>query len=77
MTRNDYTIRPNNQSQRANYTELWDVIVGSNVQISTCKGQKAAQEMADQLNVDPSFLERGQTENDRANGVPYILRRST
>jgi hypothetical protein len=75
MTHTDFTIKPNTQSQRENYTELWDVVVGSSVNIITCKGQIAAQKMADQLNIDPYYLERGQTEIDRATNVPYMLTR--
>lgn len=75
MTHTDFTIKPNTQSQRHNYTELWDVFAGRAVHVITCKGELAAQKMADQLNIDPYFLERGQTENDRATNVPYILSR--
>ena len=75
MTRTDFTIRPNTQSQRENYMELWDVIVGSSDHVITCNGQIAAQKIADQLNIDPYYLDRGQTKADRAANVPYMLTR--
>jgi hypothetical protein len=75
MTHTDFTIKPNTQTQRYNCTDLWDVFAGNSFQIITCNGQLAAQKIADQLNIDSYYLERGQTKNDRVRNVPYILPR--
>ena len=61
---NDYTIRPNTQTQRKQ-TDLWDVVKARHYLVTTAQSQEAAQITADQLNNDPCALERGQTFADR------------
>jgi hypothetical protein len=76
MKRNDYTIRANRQSERKTDVPLWDVVVGKNIKITTCKGKEVAQVMADRLNIDPDYLERGQTLADRQGQTPYVVART-
>jgi len=64
----DYSIRPNQQSQRTQ-PDLWDVVVGKDILILTAKSKVQAEEFAYRLNRDPHCLERGQTRRDRG-GVP-------
>jgi hypothetical protein len=76
MKRNDYTIRANRQAERKTDVPLWDVVVGKNIKVTTCKGKEVAQAMADRLNIDPDYLERGQTLADRQLQAPYIVART-
>lgn len=67
--RNDFTIKPNTQSERVQ-TDLWNVVVANKERITTVQGKEKAQRIADALNLDPYFLDRGQTFSDRAKGSP-------
>jgi len=58
--RNDFTVRPNRQTDRLQ-TDLWDVVVGRVELVTTAQSQALAQDLADRLNVDPWALGRGQT----------------
>ena len=70
--RKDFTIRPNNQPQRTQ-VDLWDVVAGREL-ITTVQGQAQAQAVADALNVDPWFLDRGQTRFDLRGAVKSVER---
>jgi len=64
-TRNDFTVRPNQQSQRVeSQPDLWDVVIGRSELITTVQGQEGAQAVADMLNKDCYALYRGQTRAD-------------
>ncbi len=67
--RQDYSIRPNRQTQRVQ-TDLWDVVSGRRDLITTAQSEADAQEIADRLNMDPYALMRGQTRADRIAGAP-------
>ena len=62
--RQDYSIRPNRQTQRVQ-TDLWDVVSGRRDLITTAQSEADAQEIADRLNMDPYALMRGQTRADQ------------
>lgn len=66
---NDFTIRPNGQSHRAQ-TDLWDVVLGGSRHVTTACSEAEAQAVADRLNEDPWALNRGQTRADRRLGAP-------
>ena len=53
--RNDYNIRPNRQHQRLQ-TDLWDVI-GGGVIVITTQGKEKAQDIANRLNQNPYALD--------------------
>jgi len=64
--RNDFTIRPNDQPQRKTATsDLWDIVIGRSILITTVKGKLEAQSLADKLNEDSHYLYRGQTRSDK------------
>lgn len=71
----DFKIRRNRQTQRKNSSELWDVTVAG-IHIITCTSKVRAQFLADQMNIDPDYLERGQTLADRQAQTPYIVARA-
>lgn len=58
--RTDYTIRPNQQTHRLQ-ADLWDVMLANRVRITTAVGEERAQFLADQLNEDCWYFNRGQT----------------
>jgi hypothetical protein len=70
--RKDFVIRPNRQPERKQ-TDLWDVTAGK-VLITTVQGEAAAQEVADNLNRDPWFLDRGQTRFELRGAVKSVPR---
>lgn len=72
--RNDFTVRPNRQPERTQI-DLWDVVVGRPAElITTVQGEAKAQEIADNLNRDPWFLDRGQTRFELRGAVKSVER---
>lgn len=71
--RKDFTIRPNNQTQRTQ-VDLWDVIVGREL-VTTAQSEAEAQTIADALNKDPWFLDRGQTRFELRGATLSVERR--
>lgn len=65
--RSDFTVRPNRQNQRSQL-DLWDVILAHATLVTTTTNEQDAQDIADALNIDPYFLDRGKTSADRAKG---------
>jgi|AntRauMFilla1563_2_1112583.scaffolds.fasta_scaffold35135_3 glycosyltransferase A (GT-A) superfamily protein (DUF2064 family) len=63
--RKDFTIRPNDQPQRREQINLWDVVIGKVELITTCRSELDAQQLADKLNIDPWYLSRGDKLADR------------
>jgi hypothetical protein len=61
--RKDFKIAPNTQKNRSQ-NDLWDVMLGLE-RVATRPNQAEAQTLADQLNADPWFLNRGQTRFER------------
>ena len=43
----------------------WKVLLAGDILVSTCRSLKDATEMAAGLNLDPYFLDRGQTRSER------------
>lgn len=70
--RKDFTIRPNTQTNRPQ-VDLWDVIVGREL-VTTAQSEAEAQAIADALNVDPWFLDRGQTRFELRGAVKSVER---
>lgn len=70
--RNDFTVRPNTQLERPQ-TDLWDIVVARQ-RFMTVVGQVRAQEIADELNKDPWFLDRGQTRFELHGAVKSVAR---
>ena len=70
--RKDFTIRPNNQTQRTQ-VDLWDVVAGREL-ILTAQSEAEAQAVADALNIDPWFLDRGQTRFELRGAVKSVAR---
>lgn len=69
--RNDYTVVVNKQTNRS---DLWDVVVGRE-SVHTANSKERAQWIADQLNADPWFFDRGQTRFERNGAVPSVERK--
>jgi hypothetical protein len=62
--RNDYHIRP--YATKLNpERKLWQVYIGEDEVITTCRSLEGAQELVRNLNIDPWFLGRMQTRDDR------------
>jgi hypothetical protein len=60
--RRDFTVTKNTQSERQEaQPDLWNVMLAKSYRISIVTGKKAAQDLADKLNIDPWYLdwERG------------------
>ena len=62
--RNDYKYKsfrhPRNPDR-----ELFQVHLGGDVLVTTCRSESEAVEVCKNLNIDPWFLDRGQTRDDR------------
>jgi hypothetical protein len=63
----DFKVRKNTATHR-DTTELWDVVCAG-VHITTVRGLEKADAMAEELNKDPWYLERGQKLIDRQLGL--------
>jgi hypothetical protein len=70
--RNDFKIRPNRQTNRTQ-VDLWDVFAGREL-ITTAQSEAEAQALADNLNRDPWFLDRGQTRFELRGAVKSVAR---
>jgi|GEM_PF-2070718 len=60
--RNDFTILETN---RTTGQKIWQIILGGKA-ITVCVTEKQAVDLAKNLNLDPYFLNRGQTRSDVA-----------
>lgn len=59
--RNDYRVL---ETTRRTGEQVWKVTVGGGLVVSTCTTLAQAQELAKNLNLDPWFLDRGNTRAD-------------
>lgn len=65
-SRSDYKIRP----YRTNLNperQLWQIYIGKDELITTCRSLEEAEKTVAALDVDPWALNRGNTQADRAN----------
>jgi len=60
--RNDYRVV---KTTRRTGEQVWKVTVGGTETVSTCTSIEQAQALAKNLNLDPWFLDRGNTRADR------------
>lgn len=60
IKRNDFTVV---ETTRRTGEQVWKVLVGGDT-IATCNDLKKAQQLAENLNLDPWFLDRGNTRAD-------------
>lgn len=65
-SRSDYKIRPyrNNLNPER---QLWQIYIGKDELITTCRSLEQAEQTVAALNADPWALSRGNTQADRAN----------
>lgn len=71
--RSDYNIRSYFGTVNPD-KELWQVMIGDDHLITTCRTLEEAQETIRRLDADPYALERGNTQVDRSNmQVPWKL----
>ena len=68
--RTDYKVVEGTRTSTG--AKTWTVMVGGDIRVTTCNKPEHAYELAKNLNLDPYFLERGQTRADRIKAYDKI-----
>tara|TARA_B100000780_G_scaffold218265_1_gene157429 strand:+ start:205 stop:456 length:252 start_codon:yes stop_codon:yes gene_type:complete len=68
--RNDYRVVET--TRRETGKPIWKITVGGDINVTTCNTLAEATALAKNLNLDPYYLERGQTRADRVKALDGI-----
>jgi hypothetical protein len=71
--RNDFKVYPYTASAKP-LLEQWQIKTGRTDVYLTSRSREQAEQLAAALNIDPYHLERGNTQQDRANGQAPITK---